>query len=171
MLTAKVFFLPIFLSHLFRHLSDILSPDAPYSVVLHSPRVSSLLLSTVFPLHQELQKPCSPSFLLSSRDGEVQRGQRALCCGFFDPLTGLGIGGHCGTCVSHLRQVQEQTTWRLMGFCTGLPGHPLTPHAQPARLPVSHQGTLTVIPVTWVSLCAFPSPSLLPPVHFIVRFG
>lgn len=124
MLTAKVFFLPIFLSHLFRHLSDILSPDAPYSVVLHSPRVSSLLLSTVFPLHQELQKPCSPSFLLSSRDGEVQRGQRVLCCGFFDPLTGLGIGGHCGTCVSHLRQVQEQTTWEANGLLHRPPGTP-----------------------------------------------
>lgn len=77
----------------------------PYTVVLHIPRVSSFLLSIVFPLHQELQKPYSPSFLLSSRDGKVQRGQRALCCGFFDPLTGSGIGGHYGTCVSHLRQV------------------------------------------------------------------
>lgn len=77
----------------------------PYIVVLHIPRASSFSLSTVLLLHQELQKPCSPSFLLSSRDGKVQRGQRALCCGFFDSLTGLGIGGHYGTCVSHLRQV------------------------------------------------------------------
>ena len=56
----------------------------PYSVVLHIPRVSSFMFSTVLPLHQGLQKPCSPSFPLSPRNGKVQRGQRTLCCVFFD---------------------------------------------------------------------------------------
>lgn len=99
----------------------------PYSAVLRIPRVSSSRLSPVLPLYQGLQKPHSPSFPLSSRNGKVQRGQRTLCCVFFDPLTGLGMGGNYDACGSHLRQVQEQTTWEANGLLHSPHPHPRHP--------------------------------------------
>lgn len=135
----------------------------PYSAVLHIPRVSSFMLSTVLPLHQGLQRPCSPSFPPSPRNGKVQRGQRTLCCVFFDPTTGLGIGGHYGACVSHLRQVQEQTTWEANGLLHRSPGTPANTPCSTCPFPIrAHSPSSRHLCVTvYISFSLTSSPSSL----------
>lgn len=139
-LTAKVFFCVFsFFTFSATHQTSrvlMLLGVLPLLCCLTYSKVSSFMLSTVLPLHQGLQRPCSPSFPLSPRNGKVQRGQRTLCCVFFDPATGLGIGGHYGACVSHLRQVQEQTTWEANGLLHRSPGTPANTPCSTCPFPI-----------------------------------